>query len=123
MKQPTPAQLRQLMRNPKAMMDYQMYGRVPRGERPDSPLITLLERYTPHDRLRIRGIRIASLGYTNSHLWQNAEQLYRWLKPSNEVFGSYPAGSYQKASFRKRLTPDDLKAASMHYPDNVKPSR
>lgn len=109
-----------MMRNPSAYLRYQATGELPRGVRPSSPLIDLLSKISPRDRLEIKGIRIHTLGYSNSMVWQNAQQLMNWLKPSEEVFGSYPAGSYQDKRFRRVLTLDDLRSASSHCPERIK---
>lgn len=54
-------QLRILQRNPTAMARYQATGRLPSVYRPDSPLIRLLERIPPRDRVRIKHIRLADM--------------------------------------------------------------
>ena len=79
-----------------------------RAIRPASPLIRVLERLSSPERASLRTITIHQLGYRYSGSFCNAEQLYRWLKPSAEIYGSYPAGSYQLGSFTKRLTVNDL---------------
>ena len=108
-----------LMRNPSAFMRYQTTGQVPRATRPDSPLIRLLESISPRDRQMIVGVKITTLGYMSGQIFHNAEQLYRWLKPSNDIYGSYPAGSWQDRGFQKKLTLDDLKAACKSFPKHL----
>lgn len=101
-----------IARHPKALMDYQTQGKLPRMVRPDSPLITLLESINPRDRLRIRGVRLSpKLGYQTAQQFQNAEQLYRWLKPRPEMIEGepFPAESFRIKRFAKRLVSDDLK--------------
>ena len=109
-----------LLKSPRAMMEYHVLGRLPRGKRPDSPLIRLLETLTPRERIAIEGIRISNLGYSTGHEFRNAEQLYRWLKPANEVFWAYPAINVQNARFAVRLSLSDLLTFARRYPDWVR---
>lgn len=105
---------RQLMRSPRQMIQYQTTGRLPRQTRLDSPLIRLLERYTPHQRLRIRGVRLSpSLGYRCGHQFHNAEQLLRWLQPHETHIEGEPAPaseSFRDKRFNAELSEADLKA-------------
>ena len=65
-----------LARNPRAMIEYQVTGREPRGGRPDSPLIRLLESISPRARIAIEGVRIDQLGYCTHHEFRNAEHCF-----------------------------------------------
>jgi len=98
--------------HPKAMMDFQARGKLPRMFRPESPLISLLDSIHPRDRACIRGVRLSpALGYQCGHQFHTAEQLYRWLKPQPEMIEGepFPAESFRNKAFRKRLTLEDLK--------------
>lgn len=114
------AQLKKLMRSPSAMARYQMTGQLPKGVRPKSPLITLLEAINPGDRGRIIGVRIGpELGYNGSRQFQTVAQALRWIKPNEEVFDSFPADSWCMRHFQKRLTIDDLAEHCANMPPDV----
>ena len=86
-----PKQMKHLMRRPQAMMRHQMTGQLPRMITPRSPLIDLLERMGPRERLRFRGVRLhPDLGYHCGLQFHNGEQLLRWLKPDAVVFPAVP---------------------------------
>lgn len=109
-----------IAKNPKAMMDYKLRGRVPRLVRPQSPLITLLETFTPTDRLRIRGVQLSpKLGYQTRLKFHNAERLYRWLKPYHEIIEgqAFPAENFRHKGFTRPLRSDDLKSHSAQWHD------
>jgi hypothetical protein len=108
------------MRSGKRLMDFRHSGKRPTPSIPSSPLITLLETLTPRDRQEIKGVRITTLGYNNGMVWANAEQLYRWIKPSSRVFGSYPADGYMDRRFNKKLVVNDLLDSSTKYPDQLR---
>lgn len=80
-----PKQVRAITRCPKATMRHLMTGEVPKLVVPRSPLITLLEKYSPRDRLDMIGVKLThTLGYTGGITFRNAEQLYNWLKPATQ---------------------------------------
>lgn len=118
-----PKQLRAITRSPKAMMRYQTTGQVPRMVVPRSPLIELLEKYTPRDRLEMRGVRLVpALGYAVGMTFCNAEQLYRWLKPSPRMLENeaWPAESHRIKQFHKTLAEQDLIQFCQHWPEHLK---
>lgn len=112
------AQMRLLTRSPKHMMEHQATGRLPRVIEPESPLITLLERIGPRARQHISGVKLGpALGYQHSRTFENAESLYRWLKPDQWVPPHRDeAGQYKLACFRGPLTLAGLLGASHNYP-------
>lgn len=115
-----PKQMRHLMRRPQAFMRHQMTGQLPRMIRPSSPLITLLESLTPHQRLRYRGVRLSpALGYHTGHQFHNAEQLLRWMKPCDQMIEGepWPAESFRDKRFAKTLTLEDLQRHCAQHPE------
>lgn len=115
-------QMQHLMRNSKAMMDFQMTGRLPRAQAPSSsPLIALLELLPPRLRQELRGIKVhPKLGYNTCHQFNNAEQLLNWLKPSQQFYGnqSHPAESLRIKHFSSPLTLGDLKPYCASWPSD-----
>lgn len=107
-------QIRELMRSPKAQIQHQLTGLPPRLITPDSPLIRLLEQCSVRQRIAIRGVTISpDLGYSSGPRFDNAEQLYRWLKPSAQMLESetWPAEARRIKIFSRHLTEHDLKKA------------
>lgn len=117
MRNVSPKIMKYLTTHPNDMMKFQMTGRVPNSVCPDSPLISILMTLSPRERLDIKGLNICNLGYQNNQVWQNAEQLMRWLKPSSEVIGNYIAGSYQNRRFQKQLSLQDIKDNAHSFPE------
>ena len=111
-------QMRLLIRSPRHMLEYQSTGRLPRVIEPESPLITLLERVGPRARQHISGITLSpALGYQHNRTFENAELLYRWLKPHQWMAPhGDEAGRFKLACFRKSLTLTDLLDAAHSYP-------
>lgn len=108
-----------LMRNPTAMMLYQMTGRVPRMEEsPDTPLRALIRSIPPLERSRYKGIRLSpKLGFGCGLLFNDASQLYSWLGGDlTMIHPNMPYMSYRLAGFRKNLTLVDLEAHCASYP-------
>lgn len=100
-------QMRKLMRSPKAMMEFQVTGKLPSVDRLDSPLIRFLESLGAQKRLGIRPARLhPALGYDTNLTFNNAEQMYRWLKPSEYVSTAIPAESYRIKHFSRQITSD-----------------
>lgn len=98
------AEMKALIRSPKALMDYQLLGKRPKAVQPHSPLITYLESKSPRARLEMRNVRLSpKLGYASGAAFANAEQLLRYLKPNQWVVGSWPAESYRIKSFYQRI--------------------
>lgn len=116
-----PRALRHALRHPAQFVRFQATGKLPRGTRPGSPLIDLLESLTPRERAGIHGLKVdARLGYAGSRFFHSAEQALRWLKPHDEMFESWPAESWRDKQFRKALTIDDLAACAARLPESLR---
>lgn len=114
------AQLHRLATNPRDYMRWKVTGQLPKGDVPDSPLIDLLNSLSPKDRIALRGVTVnASLGYNGSRTFGSAEQALRWVAPSREVFGSFPAKSWQRRNTSK-LTLNDLLDNTMSAPHDIR---
>ncbi len=119
-------QLRKIATNPRAMMRFQATGKPPEMWNPDSPLTRLLENMSVRERLQMRAVRLnTGLGYTGDHLFHNAEQLLKWLKPPGGLVEgeSCPAESRRIKSFRQQLTLNDLIDATQHVPAEIEKRR
>lgn len=115
-------QLRVLATNPKAYARFVTTGKLPQGTRPTSPLITLLESLGPRALWEIRGLRIDHrLGYTGHRTFEFGTQALRWLKPSDEVFGYFPAESWRDKRFHRQLTVEDLAECCARLPHSLIP--
>ena len=114
------AAIRRLATNPQAFMRWQTTGRLPRGEKPEGALISLLQALTPRDRMALRGVTVdRSLGYNGSRQFGSAEQALRWAAPDAEVFGTFPAKSWQVRTV-VRVTLDDLLANTANAPQGIR---
>jgi hypothetical protein len=99
-----PDQLRHLMRDPKAMMNFQATGKLPEPPAdPKSPLITLLQSFYPTERARITRVIIDHrMGYQGRRTFANAAQALDWLCPPNRP-QYLPSESAQDKRFQKDL--------------------
>jgi hypothetical protein len=117
----TSKQIHRLATNPTDMIRFQRTGRLPQGVVPASPLITLLESIPASDRGYITGVTVdPRLGYNGNRIFSNAAQALLWLRPSPEVFGSFPAESWRDKHFQRQLTLDDLSACCAEIPKHVR---
>jgi hypothetical protein len=115
---PTPQQLKRLATRPDEYMRFVTTGRLPRGIKPQGPLVELLSAVTPRDRLLLRGVRIdARLGYVGAVDFANAAHAWNWLAPSREVFGSFPAESRRDKRFTQQLFIEDLLECCSNFPE------
>ena len=113
-------QIHLLATNPSAMARFQRTGKLPAGIVPRSPLITLLERIGVRDLSLIVGVTVDHrLGYGGSRTFGSAAQALHWIKPSAEVFGSFPADSYCDKSFAKQLELTDLMACAQSVSESI----
>ena len=113
-------QLHRMLTKPHEYMRFLTTGKAPQATRPDSPLIRVLEAVAPQDLLAIRGLTIDSrLGYSGLHTFHTAALALQWLKPSSEVFGTYPAGSWQDKRYRKQLQLADVLECASGYPEGL----
>jgi hypothetical protein len=100
-------QIKAMMRNPKAQMDYQLTNKLPDAVCPSSPLIAFLESISPRERLRLRNIKLSTkLGYQSNANFSNGQLMLNYLKPSKWVVGNWPAKSCQITNFRGTVTLD-----------------
>jgi hypothetical protein len=101
-------------------MRWQATGKLPGGEKPEGALISLLQSISPRDRVLLRGVTVnGRLGYNGSRQFGSAEQALRWVAPQSEVFGSFPAKSWQIRTVL-RLTLDDLLANTTQAPQGIR---
>lgn len=119
------SKIRQLIRNPKAMMDLQATGRLPQTpERDDpSPLARLLNSLTPRELLQITSVTVCpELGYQCRNTFRNAQQTLNWLYPDPINGATYPADAVRDRRFESRrptLSIEDL-AKHASVPDHIK---
>lgn len=112
--------LHRLATHPHELVRALQTGRLPRGERPASPLIDVLSELSPRDLQAIKGLTIDErLGYAGRRVFATGAQAFRWLKPADEVFGSYPAGSWQNKRFARRLTLSEVVACATSSPEGL----
>jgi hypothetical protein len=112
-------QMRELVRSPKAAVRFITTGKLPRITTPTSPLITLLETFTTMERKNIVGVQLTpKLGYNIGLRFRDAEQLYRWVKPSLQVLEgeTWPAEECRLKTFQRKLTWADLAPFCVGWP-------
>lgn len=116
----TNRQIKRISTNPAAYARFITSGKLPESVRPSSPLITLLEQLSPHDRQTIRGLTVdPRLGYSGSRMFSSAEAALRWAAPSQEMVEGepWPAESWRIKAFAVPLFLEDLlQLASSHAP-------
>lgn len=116
-------QIQEMLRRPHAYAKFVQTGQLPQGVMPGGPLLDLLSKISPHDRLSIRGLKVGrSLGYDGSIQFQNAEQALRWIAPQGArqpVFGAFPAESRRIKHMTAPLYLDDLLACAASVPPNL----
>lgn len=109
-----------MMKNPKALMDYQLRGQLPREQRaPSTPLRDLIEQIPPRLRVRFRGVTLGpKLGFTGRQQFQTLEQVFNWLGGSQTLVGNQtlPYQSWQDRRFTRKLTVNDLLPHCADYP-------
>ena len=109
------AQIKALIRSPKAMMDYQLRGKMPEAIRPSSPLITYLEKFSARERIEKKNVRLSpKLGYHSGAVFSNAQTMLMYLKPSEYLVGSWPAESARIKSFTTTITHELFDACQKH---------
>jgi hypothetical protein len=116
----TQRQIQHMLRRPSLMARFQLTGQLPRGIRPQSPLIDAIQKIALRDRLRMTGFQIGpSLGYSGSRQFHTVAQALRWLAPDDEVFDSFPAESWRIKNFRQRLTFEDVAKCCASVPEDI----
>lgn len=115
--------IKHLATNPKAMMDFQARGRLPKfRDVRETPLLRLLKKISPRTRVRIRGVKLGSnLGYHCDQIFDNAELLFKWLGGYGQIgdWETLPSESMAIQSFGKSLSLNDLKEASRSFPEKL----
>ncbi len=116
----TAKQLHILATRPSAYARFVTTGRLPRGTRPQGPLIDLLRKLDPRERLSIRGVVVdARLGYLGRRQFHDAQQALNWLAPADEVFDAFPAESWRIKNFQRGLVLQDLAANCSVFPEQL----
>lgn len=104
-------QMHHIATNPMAHMKFVLTGRLPAIVHPRSPLIDLLVKISPRDRIAIVGLTVNdALGYSGSRMFRSAEAALRWVRPDVEMLESqsWPARSWQNKRFAHALTLNTL---------------
>ncbi len=110
--------LHRLATNPADYVRFLSTGRLPRGARPQGPLVELLAALSPRDLVRIRGVTVGpSLGYSGSRRFATAAQARQWVAPDDEVFGAFPADSWRDKRFVRPLHLEDLAECCAEFPE------
>ena len=118
----TSKQLKRLATNPTDYVRFMATGQLPDTVKPSSPLIDLLLKLSPRDRMAIVGLTVdPSLGYSGSRIFGNAEQALRWIRPEAKMLRSesYPARSWQDKRFTGPITLDTLLEKASSYPPGL----
>lgn len=96
--------VRAMLRNPRAMMEFQATGRLPQlpdRERP-SPLAALLLSLSPRDLAQIRNVSVGpDLGYCCRRQFPTAQAALNWLYPAH-ASGPTPADAHRDRRFEAR---------------------
>jgi len=98
------------LRSPKAMIEFQMTGRVraQQSRTKTNPLTLALQGIPPMYLSRIRGLTVDSrLGYTGRRQFNTASQALQWANPSH-VAASHPADSWADRRFTRSIAIDDI---------------
>lgn len=117
---PTSRQMHRLVTHPRDYVRFLQTGKLPQATRPQGPLVDLLRSLGPHDLQAIHGVTVDQrLGYTGSRMFANALQAQRWVAPSHEVFGAFPAESWRDKRFCRTLYLDELLACCSAFPEGL----
>lgn len=112
--------LHKMATNPAAYTKWLQTGRLPKGEVPKGPLIELLRQLSPRDLAALRGVSVGqALGYNGQRTFSYGTQALRWAAPDKEVFGSFPAKSWQRHN-QPKLTLDDLLEHTASAPQGIR---
>jgi len=117
----TSKQINYMATHPVDMIRFQATGKMPRGVEPHSPLITLLESIGVRNLGHIIGLTVDSrLGYSGQRTFSTAAQALHWIKPTNEVFGSFPAEEWRIKNFVKILKVENLIECCTDIPEAIR---
>lgn len=113
--------MKRLATNPKAMMDFQSRGTLPKmRDAYETPLLRLLKKLSPRMRMEIQAVKLGPhLGYRCDHQFRNAEMLFKWLGGYGQLgeWETLPSESLAIKNFGKVLSVEDLKRASTSFPE------
>lgn len=116
-------QILEMLRRPHAYAKFVQTGQLPQGVMPGGPLLALLSKISPHDRINIRGLRVdRRLGYSGSRDFATAEHALRWIAPQGAdqaVFGSFPAESHRIKHMTAGLHIEDLVECAQSAPPGI----
>lgn len=115
-------QIHRIATSVQAYMKFAATGELPALIRPRSPLIDLLEKISPRDRITIVGLAVnEALGYMGNRRFASAEAALRWVRPQAQMLESqsWPARSWQNKRFTKPLTLDTLLAQASGFPPGL----
>jgi hypothetical protein len=105
-----------------AHMRFQCTGELPRMVNPTGPLIAVLQKLTPRERIAIVGLQVdGDLGYSGSRVFRSAEAALRWCAPDSKMLAneSWPAESWRIKRFTAEISITDVLAKASHVPDWV----
>lgn len=112
--------IRELARNPQALMKFQATGRLPREHRPSGPLYDLLKAISPRDLGRLEGLTVGpALGYSGSRQFSYGSQALRWVAPPGDNFHPWPSESWKMGNFSRRLYIEDLLDCCAKVPSDL----
>ncbi|MDA8663443.1 hypothetical protein N9L66_00585 [Porticoccaceae bacterium] len=99
------AQIKKLQRSGKALLDFQMTGRLPTVIEARSPLIDYLSSLSNMELSSLKHVRIGpSVGYNTVQSFSDGHQLLRFLRPDKFMPRTWPAESYRLKSFCTEVT-------------------
>ena len=115
-------QMKEIIRNPRAHMNFQITGRLPTETRaPESALRALIDKIPRGLWGQFTNVKVdASLGFTGSRNFNNLAQVHQWIGGSNKtIIGNrtMPYQSYMMRGFRKTLTIENLINNSTRTPN------
>ncbi|QIR16635.1 hypothetical protein [Shewanella aestuarii] len=107
-------QIKELTRNPNALLRFHMYGELPRcTNTPATPLRDLIEIIPKRLWREFAGITLSpELGFKSKATFHSLTQLYQWLGGNKTLIGNQtlPYMTWRATQFRRQLTLEDLLA-------------
>jgi hypothetical protein len=99
------AQIKQLQRSGKALLDFQLTGRLPTLIEARSPLIDYLSGLSNIELSSLKNVRIGpGVGYGTVRSFPDGHHLLRYLRPSKFMPYTWPAESWRLKSFCRKVT-------------------
>jgi hypothetical protein len=113
----TSKQMRILATRPHELVRYMTSGKLPAMVRPQGPLIDLLLQIRHEDLVALRQISVGpELGYFGRRTFETAAHALRWIRPDDEVYGTFPADSHRNKSRTAPVYLEDLLEACDNAP-------